>query len=89
MSRTINLPQAEPNPNVRFLSQYHRQVTTGITGTALTLEEAYIDGAELVVKNGSVLTPTTDYTMAGTTLTLGVAAISGDVFLIRGLFRQQ
>ena len=89
MARTIQLPAREPNPNVRQLAQLHRQTTTGVTGTSVTLEEWYIDGTETVHKNGVLLTPATDYTLSGTTMTLGVAAVAGDVFVVRGLFRQQ
>lgn len=86
---SFTLPQSESNPNVQALARLHRQTITGQTTATVTLEEWYVDGTETVHKNGVLLTPTTDYTLSGVTMTLTVAAVAGDVFVVRGLFRQQ
>lgn len=89
MTKIIDLPREEPSPNVRLLSQLYRETITGQTTASVTLGEWLIDGSETIHKNGVLLTPATDYTLSGTTMTLTVAAVAGDVFVVRGLFRQQ
>jgi hypothetical protein len=62
-------------------------VTESFTGdgttTAFTINSGYTVDSLLVVANGSLLKPTADYTLSGTTLTFLVAPESGQEIVIR------
>lgn len=73
----IQLPEPPESPNVRALAGWSREEFTGLTTAVVTLAKTANAGTELVVKNGSIVRPST-YTLAGTTLTLGSALIAGD-----------
>lgn len=85
--RTLPSP---PTANERALAQWYRERFTGLTTTAITLAQTPVRtaddvGLELVVKNGAVLDPSggaSGYSISGPSITLGTAAIAGDVFLI-------
>ena len=82
------LPDAgHATANERALAQMTRVRLTGQTGTSLTLGLTLRAGLEQVFKNGALLDPGTAYTITGATLTLTVAAVAGDVFLVFGHFR--
>ena len=57
---------------------------TGLTGTTVTLSAPATAGLVLAYKNGVLLNPSTAYTLAvsGTTLTLTVAAVNSDWFVV-------
>lgn len=84
------LPAQPESANVRALAQWYRERFTGLTGTAITLAQTPVRtsddvGLELVVKNGAILDPSggaSGYSITGPSITLGAAAIAGDVFLI-------
>lgn len=68
------------NPNTRRLAQVATEEITGAVGTALTLAHP-VASVVLASKNGSVL-GSADYSVQGRTVTLGVAAVAGDVFVL-------
>jgi hypothetical protein len=87
------LPVPPADSNVRFLAQRLIEVQTGKTGTALTLANRAVAASVSLFKNGLRLAPSTDvyagaYTVAGTAVTLSVAAVAGDVFVIEYNFQQ-
>lgn len=51
--------------------------------TAFTLSVSSATNSAWVFQNGLMLTPTTDYTISGTTLTFTTAPASGDEILVR------
>ena len=81
----IQFPNA-PTPNERLLGGWTIEEHTGLTGTTLTLERAPYDGLLLLAKNGGIVTPST-LTIVDATVTLGSAAVSGDVFVVWYLAR--
>lgn len=80
-----------PTTNERVLAAEYRDRFTGLTTAAITLSKVPIRtiddvGLELVFKNGALLDPNGGaggYSIAGKAITLGAAAIAGDVFVIR------
>lgn len=82
---------ARPTTNEQVLAAEYRERFTGLTTTAVTLSKVPLRtvddvGLELVFKNGSLLDPNggaSGYTISGKSITLGTAAIAGDVFVIR------
>lgn len=83
----IHLPTAPESPNVQVLAQQYRERFTGLATATITLAYEPIRtvndvGLELLTKNGAVLDPSSAYTISGKTITLSVAAIVGDVFLV-------
>ena len=92
MAGRFDLPVPTTDRNVQALGRLWRQDITGKTGTTLTLDNAPVIGTEMVYKNGALLWPddastTYDYSIAGNSLTLAVAAVSGDKFTILAHFR--
>ena len=83
----LNLPVQTLDRNVKSLAQVHRERQTGLTTTAITLEERAVEGTELVFKNRLLLDPSGDYTIEGNAITLTVAAVAGDVFVCWYWFR--
>jgi hypothetical protein len=81
----------QPTTNERVLAAEYRERFTGLTTVTITLTKVPIRtiddvGLELVHKNGSLLDPNGGaggYTISGKSITLGTAAIAGDVFVIR------
>jgi hypothetical protein len=59
-----------------------RERLTGVTGSTLTLVAPIALGSEMVVKNGTVLDPDTDYAIDGRNLTLTIPSVAGDVWII-------
>jgi hypothetical protein len=89
----IALPTIPLDPNIRALAGFTRERFTGLTTTAVTLAHEAMSvpagstgtGLELVTKNGLALDPAGGaggYAISGKTITLGTAAIAGDVFLV-------
>ena len=84
----IFLP-AQPTPLERTLAQVYREEFTGLTTVALTLTNPVaqtLDGKSLLLlfKNGTLLSEgagASQYTVTGTAVTLGTAAIAGDNFI--------
>lgn len=88
----FELPAPTADKNIDALGRLWRQDITGETGTTLALYNAPVTGTEMVYKNGALLWPSTasttyDYTIAGKSLSLTVAAISSDRFTILAHFR--
>lgn len=88
----IQLPAEPESENVRQLAMWTSERQTGVTIATLTLANTPVqttDGTQLerVHKNGTRLDPGTQYTIEGKVITLAVAAIAGDVFLIDYLYR--
>lgn len=75
-------PYGAKDPAIQALSRFGYERQTGLTTTALPLDNAPVDGTLQVFKNGTLLDPATAYTVSGTAVTLNVAAIAGDVFLV-------
>lgn len=72
------------------LAQIARERFTGLTTATITLADPAVEGFELLIKNGAVLDPAGGaggYTISGTIITLGTAAIAGDVFIVFYWFR--
>ena len=80
------LPMAiEPTTDLNFqrLRFFGRERLTGVVGVTLTLSEQAIGvNYDLVFKNGLLLDPGAAYTIADAAITLAVAAIAGDVFVV-------
>jgi len=81
----IGLPVATRDPNIQALSRLHRESRTGSTSATWALankpmfDPNDLESAPLFMyKNGALLQPTTDYTVAGDIITLAVAPIAGD-----------
>lgn len=75
-------PYGAKDPAIQALSRFGYERQTGLTTTALPLDNAPVDGTLQVFKNGTLLDPGADFTVSGKTVTLGVAAIGADVFLV-------
>lgn len=73
---------------LRVLTQQIEDRFTGETTTSLVLSNAPIAGSLMLFKNGALLDPGSGsvYSVSGRTVTLGVAAIAGDVFVARYYF---
>lgn len=79
----IQLPE-QPAPNERVLAGFRRERFTGLTTTALPLSQAPQTDTLMIWKNGTALDPNggaSGYAVSGAAVTLGTAAIAGDVFL--------
>lgn len=79
------LPDEPETENVRALASLVRERFTGLTTTAITLGNEARDGFEMVFKNGALSDPNggaSGYSISGNKITLGAAAIAGDVFVI-------
>lgn len=79
------LPSEPETENVRALASLARYRVTGLTTAILALPTEARDGFESVFKNGALLDPSGGaggYSIAGKTITLGAAAIAGDVFVV-------
>lgn len=78
-----------PTPMERALGQVYREEFTGLTTVAVTLTNAVaqtLDGKSLLLlfKNGALLSEgagAAKYTVTGSAVTLGTAAIAGDIFV--------
>jgi hypothetical protein len=81
-TNTLQPSTPEGDANIRTLFRVCRDVITGATTDELETSNPVVEGMELLFKNGTLLEPTTEYSVAGTTITLDVAAIAGDVFVI-------
>lgn len=85
------------SPNETALAQWRRERFTGLTTTALPLTSVprrtlSDEGLELVFKNGALLDPNGGaggYSISGKDITLGAAAVGGDVFVILYPYREQ
>jgi hypothetical protein len=83
----LNLPVAARSPNEAALARFRTETITGQTTVTLTLSDLPNEETVLLFKNRLALTPTTDFTVAGVTITLTVAAVAGDVFVAYYHFR--
>lgn len=86
------LPEPTTDRNMQAVGRLYREDVTGVSGSVITLNNAPVTGVEMVYKNGALLWPDTDtatydYTIAGRSLSLTVAAISSDRFTIVAHFR--
>lgn len=81
-------PYGTRDPAIQALARFGQERQTGLVGTAMTLDNPPVDGTLLLFKNRQLLDPSGDYTVAGTAVTLNVAAIAGDVFLAYYHWRQ-
>lgn len=80
---TLTLPTTPASANERAVSAFTVERQTGATTASLTLGGTAVDGLALVWKNGTLLDPSVAAIVSGTTVTLSVAAIAGDVFVIQ------
>ena len=77
-----------PSQNERVLAQQYWEQFTGLTTTAITLSYPVATTQDdkaliLLSKNGAILSQgagAANYTVTGTAVTLGTAAIAGDTF---------
>lgn len=76
LTGSIGTPMSLTN---RALAQVATEEITGAVGTTVKLAHT-ASSVATVVKNGTHLRPSTDFTIRGNTLTLTVAAIAGDWF---------
>ena len=84
-----------PSTNERILAQQYIEQKTGLTTTTITLAKSVAitqDGVPLILlfKNGAALqraAGASNFTITGNTITLGTAAIAGDVFIIHYGYR--
>jgi hypothetical protein len=77
-----------PTANERALAAEYRERFTGLVVATITLTKTPLRtvddvGLELLFKNGTLLDPSVAYSISGKTITLAVAAIAGDVFVVR------
>ena len=66
---------------------YNTRSATGDGSTTTTVTSGTTVNDVIVLLNGVVQTPTTDYTISGTTLTFGTAPAASDKIVIRELPR--
>jgi hypothetical protein len=86
----IELPWPPATPNEAQLAQLLRERFTGLTTSSIELTELAMEGFELVFKNGALLDPNGGaggYSINGRSITLGAAAVAGDVFIVWYYFR--
>ena len=90
----LTLPSA-PTSTERALGQLYWEQFTGLTTVAVTLTYPVAETQDakallLVFKNGLVLSQgagAANYTVTGTSITLGTAAIAGDKFVVLYWYR--
>lgn len=78
-----------PTPTERALGQLYREEFSGLATVAVTLSMSVaqtLDGKSLLLlfKNGALLSEgvgASKYTVTGLAITLGTAAIAGDIFI--------
>ena len=74
--------------SIQQLAAFKRETFVPVnTTTNLVLTNQIIPGFELIFKNAAFLIPTTDYTISGKTITLGVAANGTDAYTVHYHFR--
>lgn len=77
-------PYGSVDPALRLVFQKMKERQTGVVGVTITLTDAPIAGTLQLFKNGLLLDEVAgaaNYTIADRTVTLGTAAIAGDVFI--------
>jgi hypothetical protein len=80
-----------PSTNERVLACEYRERFTGLVTAAITLSKVPVRttddiGLEMLFKNGALLDPNGGaggYSISGKAITLGTAAIAGDIFVVR------
>lgn len=82
----IGTPNAPSSPNQQSFANMKVERVTGVTGTSLPFTNVIDSTFYLLFKNGSLVDPST-LTVAGSTITVGTAAISSDVFVLMYHFR--
>lgn len=83
-------PFGSIDPAMRVVFQKMRERQTGVVGVTLTLTDAPIVGTLQLFKNGTLLDEVAgagNYTITDRTVTLGTAAIAGDVFVAHYFYR--
>jgi hypothetical protein len=73
-------PYGTNEDSLHLLYQRVKERQTGATTAALLLTNAPIPGSFQLFKNGTLLDDPSQYTLLDRTVTLGAAAIAGDVF---------
>ena len=89
------MPTVPADPTIRLLGQLKVERFTGSTSVTITLENKVIVGLEQIFKTPAggpttLLDPllaTPDYTIQGSTITLGASPLTTDVFVVRYYFR--
>ena len=83
-------PFGSLDPAMRVAFQKMKERQTGVVGVTITLTDAPILGTLLLFKNGTLLDEVAgagNYTITDRTVTLGTAAIAGDVFIAHYHYR--
>lgn len=83
-------PYGAVDPALRYLYQKMKERQTGVVGVTITLTDAPILGTLKLFKNGALLDEVAgagNYTITDRTVTLGTAAIAGDVFIAHYYYR--
>jgi hypothetical protein len=91
----VRLLPSTPSDNERTLALEYIDRITGLTTVNLTLSYPVATTADglallLLAKNGTILDPNGGaggYSVTGTAVTLGTAAIAGDIFVARYSYR--
>lgn len=86
--QTVSPPPTDPG--TRQALSFIRERFTGLTTATVTTTNTMVADTVLVFKNGALLDPNGGaggYSTAGKTITLGTAAIAGDVFVVAGYYR--
>lgn len=93
VSTTLNAfprPYGSVDPALRLAFQKMKERQTGVVGVTITLTDAPITGTLMLHKNGLLLDEVAgagNYTITDRTVTLGTAAIAGDVFIAHYHYR--
>lgn len=77
-------PYGSLDPALRIAFQKMKERQTGVVGVTIMLTDAPIVGTLMLFKNGTLLDEVAGaggYTITDRTVTLGTAAIAGDVFI--------
>lgn len=77
-------PYGSLDPALRLAFQKMKERQTGVVGVTIALTDAPIVGTLMLFKNGTLLDEVAGaggYTITDRTVTLGTAAIAGDVFI--------
>lgn len=83
-------PFGSIDPAMRLAFQKMKERQTGVVGVTITLTNAPIAGTLQLFKNGALLDEVAgagNYTITDRTITLGTAAIAGDVFIGHYFYR--
>ena len=83
----IPLPSKPVSTNERALSARFVDRLTNVSSSTMTLSQTAIEGYEQVFKNGLLLDPASQYSIAGTAITFATPLVTSDVVVAHYPYR--